>query len=389
MKRRWLWSVVAATLIVVPTMASARPNAVHVQRIRALKPILDHRFPRTDAFATGAGAAVAMPGVTSFKAKVKDGKKTFTYVMVGKNPAKGLTNPSADIPTYLVPVSVVLPNGHTYDPTLTDMCDTALPAITRVEQSPMFASRTYSWGGTKVGTGQYIDAFRRAEFWKYTKRKGVSPDYHVNLSPVTTVDPITVNVPLADAAESVSAGPCGEFFGAIEINWWDNYVRTTLLPGLAGDGVDATTFPIFVLRNVIFYQNNTNNCCILGYHSAKNSASGIQTYGIADYDTGLFFKHTDDASVLAHEVGEWMDDPLGNNKTKPWGHIGQVLGCQGNLEVGDPLSGNEFKAQVNGYPYHVQQLAFFSWFYHQAPSLGVNGWYSNLGKFKGPAKSCH
>jgi hypothetical protein len=388
MKRRWLWSVVVATLIVVPTVANARPTAVHVKRIHTVKPIFDHRFARTASFATDARGAVAMPGVTSFKAKVKDGKKTFTYVMVGKNPAKGLANPSADIPTYLVPISVVLPNADTFDPTVTDACDTALPAITRVEQSPMFASRKYTWGGTKVGTGQYIDAFRRAEFWKYTKRKGVSPDYHVNLSPVTTVDPITVPVPAPDAAESTSAGPCGEFFGGIEINWWDNYVRTTLLPGLAGDGVDPTTFPIFVFRNVVLYDTSPSNCCILGYHSAKNTASGVQTYGISDYDTGRFFKHVDDASVLAHEVGEWMDDPLGNNPTRPWGHIGQVSGCQGNLEVGDPLSGNEFTAKTSGYLYHVQQLAFFSWFYHQKPSLGVNGWYSNQGKFKKPAKVC-
>jgi hypothetical protein len=34
----------------------------------------------------------------------------------------------------------------------------------------------------------------------------------------------------------------------------------------------------------------------------------------------------------------------------------------------------------NGFTYSLQELAFFSWFYG-APSVGVNGWYSNNGTF--------
>ena len=36
----------------------------------------------------------------------------------------------------------------------------------------------------------------------------------------------------------------------------------------------------------------------------------------------------------------------------------------------------------------VQELAFFSWFYHQSPSLGVNGWFSNKGTFRTFAANC-
>ncbi len=93
--------------------------------------------------------------------------------------------------------------------------------------------------------------------------------------------------------------------------------------------------------------------------------------------------------MLAHEVGEWMDDPLGNNPTKPWGHIGQVTVARSNLEVGDPCSGTRAERRRTGYAYHPQELAFFSWFYHHKPSLGVNGWYSNGGTFKKAAKVCH
>ena len=53
-----------------------------------------------------------------------------------------------------------------------------------------------------------------------------------------------------------------------------------------------------------------------------------------------------------------------------------------NLEVGDPLSGSEAPRIVmpNGFTYHLQELAFFSWFY-QARSLGVHGWFSDNGTF--------
>ena len=30
---------------------------------------------------------------------------------------------------------------------------------------------------------------------------------------------------------------------------------------------------------------------------------------------------------------------------------------------------------ANGVTYHLQETAFFSWFYNQVPSLGINGWY--------------
>lgn len=77
-----------------------------------------------------------------------------------------------------------------------------------------------------------------------------------------------------------------------------------------------------------------------------------------------------------------MNDPYIINDTPPWGHVGQVAGCQGNLEVGDPLSGNLAPRifMPNGYTYDLQELVFFSWFFG-APPLGLHGWYSNNGTF--------
>jgi hypothetical protein len=113
-------------------------------------------------------------------------------------------------------------------------------------------------------------------------------------------------------------------------------------------------------------------------------------FGLITPDLGgpALFAHAADISVTTHEVAEWMDDPLTNNPTKPWGNIGQVTGCQSNLEVGDPLSGTTFPVQLNGFRYHAQELAFFSWFYHQHPSIGINHWYSSNGTFTSPAAAC-
>jgi hypothetical protein len=69
-----------------------------------------------------------------------------------------------------------------------------------------------------------------------------------------------------------------------------------------------------------------------------------------------------------------------------------VSGCQRNLEVGDPLSGKMFPAvkMGNGYNYHLQELAFFSWYYNARTdrSIGAGGKFSDKGTFQGPSKVC-
>jgi hypothetical protein len=149
---------------------------------------------------------------------------------------------------------------------------------------------------------------------------------------------------------------------------------------------------VFLLYNVAFYQGDADQCCIVGYHGAfLNPAhkNGLQTYVVADFDSSGAFSGTDDVTDLSHEIAELINDPIGNNPTPPWGNVGQVSGCQSNLEVGDPLSGTEFSVRMrNGYTYHPQDLAFKSWFFDDTPSSGVNGWYSFDGTLTTPAEAC-
>jgi hypothetical protein len=255
--------------------------------------------------------------------------------------------------------------------------------------SPIVKNVSWTFGGTAIGTGQYTDAFQRAEFWKFTGPTGINPDYHVKLN-WTLLPKITVTVPRASSS-ILDSSSCQPLLG-VDINWLDADLQNTVLPSLTSQGlISPNKFPMFLASNVVEYEGTRTNCCILGYHNAMNTTGGVQTYGISDYDaTGDFTNNGTrlDVATASHEVAEWMNDPTGVNPTKPWGNIGQVSGCQSNLEVGDPLSGTIFTRALGGFTYHLQELAFFSWFYHQSPSIGVHGWFSNRGSFTTSAAPC-
>ena len=331
-------------------------------------------------------AAAVSSTFPQFKASVKVGTTSYPYVMAGKNPAIKVTSASSTINAKLVPVVIKFSNGDTWDPTKTDSCDSGASPLIRVQKSPIFVSQPWTWGGTSIGTGQVTDAFQRAEFWKYAQPTGINPSYGVSLS-LATLKTVTINVPIADAA--IANIGCGnKLLGAVNLNWLDPYLQKTVIPSLASQGVGPSTLPIFVLHNVVEYIGTTSNCCVLGYHNAYTASSGRQTYALAMYDNSRAFTGSSDISALSHEVAEWQNDPYTNNPTPSWGNIGQVSGCQKNLEVGDPLSGTTFTVTSGGFTYHPQELAFFSWFYHQSPSIGVNGWYSDQGTFKTFAAAC-
>jgi len=280
--------------------------------------------------------------------------------------------------------------GPTWDPTKIDSCDAGASALTRTQNSPIVKSQSWTWGGTAIGTGQVTDAFQRAEFWKYAQPGGTNPTFAVNLG-WKTLSPVTINVPASWGPAESTATICGtpNRLGAVDINHLDAYLKSTVLPSLTSKGlISPATVPIFLVHNFVEYITTTSNCCVLGYHNAVSTAGGVQTYGLSIYDNSGAFSGSSDISALSHEVGEWQNDPYTNNPTPSWGHIGQVSGCQSNFEVGDPLSGTTFTDTLGGFTYHPQELAFFSWFYHQTPSLGVNGWFSDQGTFTTFAAPC-
>jgi hypothetical protein len=313
----------------------------------------------------------------------------YTYQMVGQDPTQTLSNPTTNLTTPVIPVILTFSDGTVFDPTVADgTCSKPGIPLSLMLASPLFNDNTWAPGGTAVGTTQYHDFFQRANFWQYTKPGGVNPNYHILLN-ASSGTPLKVTVP-ADSGKT-AAGQCGRM-GEMEIDWFDNYLETTGFKQLASNGVTLASLPVFMLYNVVMYDSTVASCCILGYHSAFNNpnySNGVQAYAVGDFDTSGGFGPTLDVSSFSHEIAELIDDPTGNNPTPPWGNVGQVAGCQSNLEVGDPLSGTDITVTAsNNYVYHLQELAFLSWFFGTTPSIGVNGWYSSNDTFKTPAALC-
>jgi hypothetical protein len=366
----------------LPAAASAGP---HVKTIRPGHALYDVGVHPGITAAQARASELAGTTVPEYTATQKVGTKNFTYTIVGKNPAIKVSNASTTVNAEIVPLILKFSNGDTWDPTKIDSCDPGASALTRTQNSPIVKTQAHTFGGTSVGTVQVTNAFQRAEFWKDAQPTGINPSYGVNLA-FKTLKPVTISVPNAQAFVLNQSISCGNgLVGATMINWLDNHLQKVVIPSLKSQGVSSTTFPVFLLHN--FVEISGTQCCILGYHNTFTSA-GAQTYGLAMYDNTGLFTGSGDISALSHEVAEWQNDPNTINPTPAWGHIGQVSGCQANLEVGDPLSGTTFNDALGGFTYHPQELAFFSWFYHQKPSLGVNGWYSDQGTFKTFAAAC-
>lgn len=334
-------------------------------------------------------AATAGATVPLWSGSIVSGGKTYKYQMVGKDPFVKQSSPSVTIRAPIIPVSFSFQSGNAggvFNPAKA-VCGESLSDISLVKQSPIFTNLTYADGATKLGTGEYVDIFQRANFWKYVGGSAkTNPGYGVNLT--GTVEP-AVTITVGSSAGEVIGSGCSAA-GLININTWDSYLRKTLIPQLSSE-ISPTKIPVFIFRNVgMFLNNNPSDCCALGYHSGYTRSGTPQFYTVTDIDDSGEFSGVQDVSDLAHEVGEWMDDPSGANPTPAWGHVGQdPNSCQSNLEVGDPLTGHNIPiTAANKITYHPQELTFFSWFYRQKPSIGVNGFYSLAGTFKSPSKPC-
>jgi hypothetical protein len=337
-----------------------------------------------------AAAGTTIP-LWSYSIVAYDGN-TYQGMMVGRSPffhGHRVTT----IPTFLIPLRFTFADsGTVFDPTVPDACAPGGVSVdSLILASPIFQDSDFIINGVDVGSTQYLDAFQRGNFWKEV---GGTP-YHTVFSSSPTVMPVVdVTVPTADGS-TVQAG-CGPS-GQMDIDWWGNYVETTIMPSLAAQGVGPANFPQFITDSVV--ETINGGCCALGFHTAYMNNGVFQSYSTNAYDTSGGFGG--DIGVMSHEVAEWMDDPSAVNPTPAWGQEGQVYtappnppNCQATLEVGDPLSPtfptptNPFSVTLNGNTFTLQELTFFSWYFGQSPSLGAGGGYSDNGTFIGYAKPC-
>jgi len=334
---------------------------------------------------SGFSSRATVASIPTWNSTVVANGQTYSYEMVGQNPATSNTTTTISAP--VIPLILTFSDGTVFDPTATGTTCSSKSAESLLEASPVFNNYAYTVGGTNVGTTTYNDFFQRANFWQYTQPTGVSPNFHLLLS-TSSGTPVNITVPAADGATfTVGCGKRGE----VSYPWLVSYLETTGFAQLFSNGVTPSQLPVFLLYNVAMYESTTSNCCVAGFHASfdnANYSNAVQDYVVADFDTTGYFTLSD-VEAFTHEIGEWMDDPLGTNPTPPWGNVGQVTGCQTNLEVGDPLSGTAITVTgTNAYTYHLQELAFLGWFYRQSPSGAVNGWFSSNDTFKSAAGPC-
>ncbi|HEY6349120.1 MAG TPA: hypothetical protein VI636_06890 [Candidatus Angelobacter sp.] len=268
-------------------------------------------------------------------------------------------------------------------------CNDNQSVLARVMNSPLFNPVTWHEGNVIVGVTQFTDAFQRANFWSSVST--VSPNFHVMLNPQVMRE---VTVPVTPGLGALGNGMCANHpVGTVNLQYLDGVVQS-LISAL---NIPPTVLPLFLTYDI---GETTNGCCALGYHTVMAPTPfnpGVFTYAVSSYldpNANQAFGvplAVSDISILSHELGEWVDDPLGNNVIAPqWGRVGQIPNsCQNNLEVGDPLTGtNSNVFMANGAVYTVQDLAFFSWFARQNPSIAVNGWYTTLNTFPAFAAAC-
>lgn len=393
-------TLAVCALAATPVLAQQSGTKLHLQ-LRNAAPIRHGANPEAVSSALQQNLATNTLPVWNFQAVSSRDGNIYAGSMVGANPTVRGTDATVSVVSQIVPIILKLhtigtsfnpktgqittvAGDTTFDPTVADNACLAAPnnlPVDLLRKSPIFTAANFNFGGTPVGTTQYTDAFQRANFWDLIDKT----NYHVRLAPVNVLAPLVIDVP-ANRGLALSGsifGACSSL-GIVDINLIDAAVVEATL---TTRGINPKTFPMFMLYNsgMSFGDpTNLNNCCAGGYHGINPTGPvTFQTYSPFDFQTNGIFLNADDTVILSHEAGEWMNDPYDVNPTPAWGHTGQVGACQNNLEVGDPLTGTNVSPIVghNGFTYHLQELAFYSWFYG-APSVGIHGWFSDNATFR-------
>jgi hypothetical protein len=298
----------------------------------------------------------------------------YNYTMVGTKPTAGSTT---FIPVILVPLRLTFPHGSPLD---------AAPKVISTVASPVFQPAEFSSGFTQFG-----DAVQRAQFWNVVSSS--SANYHVLLEQPTLLPTHTIEVPV-DFGVQFAAGKTEAPVAIVDLAWFQAQLQETLRKLRP----DPRALTIFLTYNTLVFHEKPENCCLIGAHSALHSVDlagrdVANTFVWATYnDAGLFDAPIQDVTALSHEIAEWLNDPLVNNAVPAWS-LSESEPCSSSLlEVGDPVASTDFPSfsvHLNGLDYHLQDVAFLSWFARHNPSSGLLGRYSFAGKLTRPSAECH
>jgi hypothetical protein len=324
-----------------------------------------------------------------------DGKNSiYVYSMVGgPPPAGGTTN----IPTEIIPLVSELDFGgvplYIFDPT-----GVFVPPADGVADANLFAAgpvfdTTTTYPGPPPQTGQFHDAYSRTQF-----RKVRGANWHTELVANSTgslFGPFIWYQFLEFNNGDWTLFCCdtnGNDFPSFDINVISNNFNTILTYPLELAATTNNIIPM-ILTDYLFAESG-GGCCIGGFHAAQPGTfdpSGVlvwtwATWVPANPDQGVTNPFGpggfgSDDMAMSHEIGEIFDDPFvqTNGTLVPAWVDGSVSFAQGNLENGDAI---EAMAPVdsigsfalNGYNYHMQNLATLEWFSRNPLTGGIYSW---------------
>lgn len=284
----------------------------------------------------------------------------YHFTMVGQDPSAN--NTTTTITTYIVPIQMNYTkaaygaNHHKFDPNVDQQNGVSITQ--NFLNSPLFNNVDWVYGGTDVGTTQYVDSYQRASFWQNVT---TNTNYHVVLAPTVLTEQVIK--PTVAQGGKVVANPFGGSgkIGEMNINAFDAKLQSYITKFTQ---INPSNVVIFLTDNIYL---TSGGCCIGGYHSANNNGQTYMTATYA-YSSGAFV-FSNDISAFSHEIGEWYADPLITSRSP----------C-GLMENGDPLEGKanygDFNVVSGGVTWHPQALAMLEYF--GAPTnFSVNNWLDN------------
>ena len=306
--------------------------------------------------------------VPNFSSSFTFSGTTYPYTMVGADPTKGgATRVDASL------VTIQFFFDEFADQNGNNIVIDAATVVSAFLNGPNIETAAYGTGNT-----QFSDAVQRAEFFHVMK-----PDWHTLLNRPRLLQSVQIEVPVG-LSIVFQAGAGGPFFALIDDGFFVSQLNTIL----QFEPFQVQELAIVLTRNALFYQGgNPNNCCVLGFHTAIDTAvhgnrHDVQTFATASWvDAGIFGDPgRADVNFISHEITEWMNDPFVNNVVPSWQAPGSSPpACQSILETGDPLEflpTNSFPVTVDGFTYHPQVEALLQWFEMQVPSTAFQGAYS-------------
>jgi hypothetical protein len=318
-------------------------------------------------------------GLPTWSSSFAFGGTVFPYTMVGSSPFAAPR--TTTVRTVVLPLDVTLESA---DPGAEVRSGSSIAALALA--SPVFQSARFN--GPSYAT-QYGNAMQKDMFWT---SGGANAGYNVMLRNDVVYPTRTLSVP-AKRGTGIMGATTGVPFARVDYKWFSAQVKK-----LVGDlDLPAGTLPIVLTENVYLYDGET--CCVFGLHAAVgNGGTKTSTYVYATWTNPVLFSpragqsqvFMSDVHVLSHEIEGWLTDPFVNNTVPGWTSASAPqYGCSDQLDSTDPLINYGFEVRMpNGFTYHPQEPAFFSWFARETPSRGLNGLYSYSGTLAGPATGC-